>query len=100
MGGTTPADSADHAGDLLGRRAVAAARELRVHRALGQPTLGVDRRRTSRTGGGDRLTVRVVDEVTAGEHAGNAGSGGRSEHGDVPGVVRLDLAADQPAARL
>src|SRR3954466_125109 len=34
---------------------------------LGEPALGVDRGRRAGAGGGDRLAVDVVDDVTAGE---------------------------------
>src|SRR5690349_8870350 len=38
--------------------------------AVGQEALGVQGRRTARTGGGDRLPVGVVDQVAGSEDAG------------------------------
>ena len=40
---------------------------------LGQPALGVDRRRAATSGGGDGLPVNVIGHVAGGEDAGHIG---------------------------
>src|SRR6478736_4747513 len=92
--------SAGDGGDLVGRLAVAAARELAGHGALGEPAFGVDGRRTAGTGRRDGLPVRVVDEVAAGEHAGDLRVRGGGVDVHVARVVEIDLVADQRAARV
>src|SRR3954470_22041022 len=67
---------------------------------LGQPALGVDRRRGAGPGRGDGLPVDVVDHVTAGEHAVDVGARGRVLDLDVAGVVELELPREQLAARV
>ena len=57
-----------------GGSGVSAAGELARHRAVGQPALGVERGRAAGAGSGDGLPVGVVDEVAAGEDAGDAGA--------------------------
>src|SRR3954454_4537776 len=67
---------------------------------LGQPALGVDRRGGTGARRGDRLAVDVVDDVTAGEDAVDVGARRRVLHLDVAGVVELELAGEQLAARV
>src|SRR5690349_3340113 len=67
---------------------------------LGQPALGVDGGRTAATGGGDGLTVRVVDEVTRREHTGHRGECRASLDQDVALGIEVDLPADEFAARV
>src|SRR3954447_11691361 len=50
-------------------------------------------------GGGHRLTVRPVDEVARGEHAGTVRLGGLSVGDDVALLVEVDLALDDPRLR-
>src|SRR3954452_24947204 len=64
------------------------------------PALGVQRRGTPGAGGGDGLPVGVVDEVTAGEDAGEAGTRAGGVDEDVPTLVEVDLAAEQVGARV
>ena len=65
-----------------------------------QPPLGVERGGAAGAGGGDRLPVGVVDEVAAGEDAVEVGAGRRCVDLHVAGVVEVDLAAEQLAARV
>src|SRR5581483_10084852 len=87
-------------------RAVAATDELSGHLrvliggVLGKPAFGVDGRRTTGAGGGDRLPVYPVDQVAGGKHPIDAGIGGRRSHLDVAVVVGVHLAADQLATRI
>src|ERR1700710_1867831 len=67
---------------------------------LGQPALGVHGRCGTGAGRGDRLSVDVVDHVTAGEHAVDVGARGRVLRLDVALVVQLQLADEQLAARV
>src|SRR5215218_7189273 len=67
---------------------------------LGEPALGVDRRGRAGAGRGDGLAVDVVDDVAAGEDTVDVGARGRVLHLDVPGVVELELAGEQFAARV
>src|SRR5712664_1355366 len=71
-----------------------------VVRLVRQPPLGVDRGGTSGGRRGHRLAVRVVDHVTAGEHAVHAGAGGGLVDDQVPLAVRRQLAGEQLAPRL
>src|SRR4051794_15197210 len=64
---------------------------------LGEPALGVDRGRRAGAGGGDRLAVDVVDDVTAGEDAVDVGPGRGVVNLDVALVVELQLAGEQLA---
>ena len=47
--------------------------------AVGQPAFGVDCCGASGAGSGDRLTVRVIDQVTGSEDAVDGGRGGTGE---------------------
>src|SRR4051794_3308069 len=67
---------------------------------LGQPALGIDRRGGAGARRGDGLAVDVVDDVTAGEDAVDVGARRRVLHLDVAGVVELELAGEQLAARV
>src|SRR3954471_1573313 len=67
---------------------------------LGQPALGVEGGGGAGAGRGDGLAVDVVDDVAAGEHAVDVGARGRVLDGDVAGVVELELAGEQLAARV
>src|SRR5688500_14469769 len=66
----------------------------------GDEPLGVERRGGAGAGGGDRLPVDVVHQVTRGEHAGDAGVRGRVGHPHVAVFVHVDLAAEQLTARV
>src|SRR3954449_10740354 len=62
---------------------------------LGDVAFGVEGRRTAGAGSGDRLAVMVVDEVAAGEDAGQVrGRRGVCDE-RVALVVEIDLALDQ-----
>src|SRR3984957_7590452 len=65
-----------------------------------EPPLDVDRGGTSGAGRGHRLAVGVVDHVAAGEHAVDAGPGGRVLDLQVTLAVRLQLAGEQLAPRV
>src|SRR3954451_9435951 len=67
---------------------------------FGEPAFGVDGRGGAGGGGGDGLAVDVVDDVAAGEDAVDVGPGGGVLDLDVAGVVELELAGDQFAARV
>ena len=67
---------------------------------VGEPALGVDRCGAAGAGGGDGLPVGVVDEVAGGEDAGRSRSRWSATHLDVAGVVEIDLALDELAARV
>src|SRR4051812_30605303 len=67
---------------------------------LGQPAFGVDGRGGAGAGRGDGLAVDVVDDVTAGEDAVDGGARRRVLDLDVAGVVELELAGEQLAARV
>src|SRR5439155_1228449 len=64
----------------------------------GDVPLGVQRGGRTGTGGGDRLLVGVVDQVTGGEHARLAGARAGRVHQHVPVVVHVDLPAEQVTA--
>src|SRR6266540_7416132 len=66
----------------------------------GDVALGVQRGRGAGTGGGDRLLVRVVDQVTGGEHARLAGPRAGRVDQHVAVVVEVDLTAEHRAARV
>ena len=68
--------------------------------AVGQPAFGVDCCGASGAGSGDRLTVRVIDQVTGSEDAVDGGRGGTGSDAHVSGVVEIDLALDELAARV
>src|SRR3954447_15124822 len=87
-------------GHLVGALAVAAAGHLGVDRTVGEPALGVDRGGAAGAGRGDGLPVGVVDQVTAGEHAGDRGVRAGRIDPHVALVVGLDLTADQLRARV
>src|SRR4051794_38818226 len=67
---------------------------------VGEPALGVDRRRGAGARGGDGLPVDVVDHVAAGEDAVDVGAGAGVLDLDVTLVVELQLAGEQLAARV
>ena len=60
---------------------------------VAQVPLGVERGLAARARGGDRLAVRVVDEVAGGEDAGLLGARRAALDDDVALVVGVDLAA-------
>ena len=72
----------------------------RLGRQRGQEALGVQGGGAAGAGGGDRLTVDVVDQVAGGEDAGQVRPGAGGVHQHVAGGVQLDLAADQLRARV
>ena len=59
----------------------------------GEVALGVQGGGAAGAGRGDGLAVGVVDDVAAGEHAGQVGAGRRAVDQDVALVVAADLAA-------
>src|SRR3954463_3988297 len=65
---------------------------------VGEPALGVDRRRGTGARGGDGLPVDVVDDVTAGEDPVDVGAGARVLDLDIALVVELELPGEQLAA--
>src|SRR3982750_3810105 len=67
---------------------------------LGEPALGVDRRRGAGARRGDGLAVDVVDDVATGEDAVDVGAGARVLDLDVALVVELELTGEQLAARV
>src|ERR1700754_4864753 len=91
-------DSAADYGDLFGRLPVSTARQFAGDGAVGQPALCIDRGRTAGAGGGDRLPVGAVDEVTGGEDAREPGAGGGSLDLDVAGLIGVDLTPHELAA--
>src|SRR5215831_8384468 len=64
----------------------------------GEVALGIQGRRASGAGSGNRLTVRPVDDISGGEHAGNARPRSGRVHDHVPIGVRIDLTNEQLAA--
>ena len=66
----------------------------------GEVALGVERGGATGAGGGDRLAVVVVDEVAAGEDAGEVGAGRGVVDEHVALVVEVDLAVQQLRARV
>src|SRR4051795_5965772 len=62
--------------------------------------LGVKRGGTSGACSGDGLTVRMVDQVSTGEHAREVGECGAPLHEHVPVAVDVDLPLDELAARI
>ena len=67
---------------------------------MGEEPFGVERRGAAGAGRGDRLAVGVVDEVAAGEDAGDVGAGGAALDEHVALGVELDDALDQLVARV
>src|SRR4051794_31282907 len=67
---------------------------------VAQVPLGVQGGLASRAGGGDRLAIRVVDEVAGGEDARPVGARGAPLDDDVALVVGVDLAVDDLRLRL
>src|SRR5690606_14241037 len=61
----------------------------------GEVTLRVERRDTPGTGRGDRLAVRVVNEVASGEHPRHVGQAARSVDLHVAFRVGGDLVTEQ-----
>ena len=57
---------------------------------LFQVVLGIEGGRASRSGGGDRLPVGVVDQVSAGEHASQVGPGAAPPTDDIARLVEGD----------
>src|SRR5215204_3014651 len=96
-GATTPGrGSAGHGG--LGHLGRVAGRQLVVQRR--EVALRVESGGAAGAGRGDRLPVGVVDDVTAGEDAGQVGLGGRGVDQDVALVVAADLLGEELAARV
>ena len=67
---------------------------------MGEEALGIQRRGAARAGGGDGLAVGVVDEVTAGEHSGEARPRARRIHDDVALVIEVNLPTGGLATRV
>src|SRR5665213_2939575 len=66
----------------------------------GQPAFGVERGCTASAGCGDGLPVGVVDEVAAGEDSVEVRAGRGRFDLHVAGLVEINLAAEQVAARV
>src|SRR5436190_8092144 len=75
-------------------------REALLVTSLREVVLSVECGGAAGAGGGDGLTIGVVDEIAAGEHAGEVGARRRHLHHDVALAVEGHLPADELVARL
>src|SRR5476651_678764 len=83
-----------------GGLSVRAGGKLRNGVLAGQPPFGVEGGRTAGAGRGDGLAVGVIDEVAARKNTIEIGARRRLVDHDIAGGVKLDLAAEQFAARV
>src|ERR1041384_2972887 len=67
---------------------------------VGEEAFGVDGGHAAGAGGGDRLTVDVVGDVAAGEHARDLRLRRAGQGLDVPGLVHVEQPLEQLRVRL